>query len=122
MQPRRCRTLIEVHKSFRRRPGRVLNVLCTFNLRPVSTRKFFLATFLFFSVFRYCGFIKIASSKCIERGLSKEIEKIFGLGGSVVKNCGKSLLGIFPKFADFSATIFRFNNNSNAQLTFQSHQ
>ena len=25
-----------VHKKFRRRPGRLLNVLCTFNLRPVS--------------------------------------------------------------------------------------
>ena len=24
-------------KKFRRRPGRLLNVLCTFNLRPVST-------------------------------------------------------------------------------------
>ena len=26
-----------LHKTFRRRPGRLLNVLCTFNLRPVST-------------------------------------------------------------------------------------
>ena len=26
-----------VHKTFRRRPGRLLNDLCTFNLRPVST-------------------------------------------------------------------------------------
>ena len=30
-----------VHKTFRRRPGRPLNVLCTFNLRPVSTRRIF---------------------------------------------------------------------------------
>ena len=28
---------LNVHKTFRRRPGRVLNVLCMFNLRPVST-------------------------------------------------------------------------------------
>ena len=28
---------LNVHKTFRRRPGRPLNVLCTFNLRPVST-------------------------------------------------------------------------------------
>ena len=28
---------MSVHKTFRRRPGRVLNVLCTFNLSPVST-------------------------------------------------------------------------------------
>ena len=30
---------LNVHKTFRRRPERVLNVLCTFNLRPVSTGK-----------------------------------------------------------------------------------
>ena len=28
---------LNVHKTFRRRPGRLLNVLCTFNLRPMST-------------------------------------------------------------------------------------
>ena len=28
---------LNVHKSFRRRPGRLLNILCTFNLRPVFT-------------------------------------------------------------------------------------
>ena len=28
---------LDVHKTFRRRPGRLLNVLCPFNLRPVST-------------------------------------------------------------------------------------
>ena len=27
---------LNVHKTFRRRPGCLLNVLCTFNLRPVS--------------------------------------------------------------------------------------
>ena len=32
---------LNVHKTFRRRPGRLLNVLCTFNLRPVSTGVFF---------------------------------------------------------------------------------
>ena len=30
---------LNVHKTLRRRPGRLLNVLCTFNLRPVSTGK-----------------------------------------------------------------------------------
>ena len=29
---------LKVHKTFRRHPGRLLNVLRTFNLRPVSTR------------------------------------------------------------------------------------
>ena len=28
---------LNVHKTFGGRPGRLLNVLCTFNLRPVST-------------------------------------------------------------------------------------
>ena len=28
---------LNVHKTFRRRAGRLLNVLCTFNLRPAST-------------------------------------------------------------------------------------
>ena len=28
---------LNVHKTFRRRPGRLLNVLCTFNLRHMST-------------------------------------------------------------------------------------
>ena len=28
---------LNIHKTFRRRPGRLLNVLCTFNVRPVST-------------------------------------------------------------------------------------
>ena len=28
---------LKVHKTFRRRPGCLLNVLCTFSLRPVST-------------------------------------------------------------------------------------
>ena len=28
---------LNVHKTFRRRPGRLLNVLFTFSLRPVST-------------------------------------------------------------------------------------
>ena len=28
---------LNAHKTFRRRPGRRLNVLCTFNLRRVST-------------------------------------------------------------------------------------
>ena len=30
---------LNVHKTFRRRPGRLLNVWGTFNLRPVSTGK-----------------------------------------------------------------------------------
>ena len=28
---------MNVHKTYRTRPGRLLNVLCTFNVRPVST-------------------------------------------------------------------------------------
>ena len=36
---------LNVHKTFRRRPGRLLNVLCTFNLRPVSTGVLFPAVY-----------------------------------------------------------------------------
>ena len=28
---------LNVHKTLRRRPGHLLNILCTFNLRPMST-------------------------------------------------------------------------------------
>ena len=34
--PRSTGRKLSIHKTFRRRPGRLLNVLCTFNLRPVS--------------------------------------------------------------------------------------
>ena len=37
---------LNIHKTFRRRPGRHLNVLCTFNLRPVSTGVFLTITAL----------------------------------------------------------------------------
>ena len=30
---------LNVHKTFRRRPGRLLNVLCAFNLHPVPREK-----------------------------------------------------------------------------------
>ena len=33
---------LKVHKTFRRRPGRFLSVLCTINVRPVSTGIFHL--------------------------------------------------------------------------------
>ena len=33
--PLHTRRKLNVHKTFRRRPGRLLNFLCTFNLYPV---------------------------------------------------------------------------------------
>ena len=33
---------LNVHETSKRRPRRLLNVLCTFNLRPVPTEKFFM--------------------------------------------------------------------------------
>ena len=44
---------LNVHKTFRRRPVCLLNVLCTFNLRPVSTglrtyKQFFLTNCVHF--------------------------------------------------------------------------
>ena len=40
---------LNIHKTFRIRPGRLLNVLCTFNLRPVSTGKFVIANCVYAS-------------------------------------------------------------------------
>ena len=39
---------LNVHKTFRRCPGRLLNILCTFNLHPVSTGLFPLSPGCFF--------------------------------------------------------------------------
>ena len=36
---------LNVHKTFRRRPGRLLNALCTFKLRPVSRQCTFVRHF-----------------------------------------------------------------------------
>ena len=47
---------MNVHKTFRRRPGHLLNVLCTFNLRPVFT-----------------GFIRDVH----KRWLSKDVQDVF---------------------------------------------
>ena len=47
---------LNVHKTFKRRPGRLLNVLCTFNLRPVSTG---MVLRRFFSVFQLAKSISI---------------------------------------------------------------
>ena len=86
-----------VAKTFRRRPGRFLNVLCTFDLRPVSTGyrlisirrnnskkwlpiqffsillkiDFLLTKPLFFSI--WCKWYKIADSFKIETYSSKQI-------------------------------------------------
>ena len=42
---------LNVHMTFRRRSGRLLNVLCTFNLRPVSTGSAFPGCKVFVSNF-----------------------------------------------------------------------
>ena len=37
---------LNVHKTFRRRPGCLLNILCTFTLRPVSTGLYVILRYL----------------------------------------------------------------------------
>ena len=37
---------LNAHKTFRKRQGRLLNVLCTFNFPPVSMAKLFLTLFV----------------------------------------------------------------------------
>ena len=41
---------LNVHKRFRRRPGRLLNVLYTFNVRPVSTGLLFISKITVFEI------------------------------------------------------------------------
>ena len=45
---------LNVHKTFRGRPGHLLNVLCTFNLCPVSTG---FSTFFPFHKLQICSYI-----------------------------------------------------------------
>ena len=48
---------LNVHNTFRRRPGRLLNVLCMFNLRPVlrgKKRNFLVSLHLYVSVSYFC--------------------------------------------------------------------
>ena len=40
---------LNAHKTFRRRPGRRLNVLCTFNLRPVPVRYTYMLSYYEYS-------------------------------------------------------------------------
>ena len=41
---------LNVHKRFRRGPGRLLNVLYAFNVRPVSTGLLFVSNILVFEI------------------------------------------------------------------------
>ena len=52
---------LNVHKTFRRRPGRLLNVLCTFNLRLVSTGSLyiFFCNISFYQYFKKCFMLYI---------------------------------------------------------------
>ena len=60
---------LNIHKTFRRRPGRLLNVLCTFNLRLVSTGTINFSVFIlktyaiinnkFFPAYFCCGTINV---------------------------------------------------------------
>ena len=53
---------LNVHKTFRRRPGHLLNVLSTFNLRPVSTGEIIL--FIIFPItFRFISTSHVNLSK-----------------------------------------------------------
>ena len=51
---------LNVHKTFRRRPGRLLNVLCKFNLRPVSTG--FETCFCLKKISRYYSWTKYSTA------------------------------------------------------------
>ena len=54
---------MNVHKTFRRRPGRLLNVLCRFNLRPVPRGKIIIETML------QCYLREFFGIDCLEQSL-----------------------------------------------------
>ena len=70
---------LNVHKTLRRRPGRLLNVSSTFNLRPVSTGTWFLKsrTILHFSYWSYVIFsgndieLVFLTNKILEMNMSQ---------------------------------------------------
>ena len=75
---------LNVHKTFRRRPGRLVNVLCTFNLRPVSTGDINTrVTFLFFFIFDSC---------CVK---SVQIRSLLWSVFSCIRTRNDSVLGHF---------------------------
>ena len=70
--PRRQRRKFNVHKTFRRRPGRVLNVLCTFSLRPVSLGYIAESYFLV----KYCAIFFNSSGNSLRNNVIKVLDKI----------------------------------------------
>ena len=72
---------LHVHKMFRRRPGRLLNVLCRFNLRPVSTGILVSVStslsYLFNSIFNQC-FTSIPPENIKKGGI--EVEQLLKMG------------------------------------------
>ena len=52
---------LNVHKTFRRLPGRLLNVLCTFNLRLCAYR----VINDFNKTRKYCHILKLANATCL---------------------------------------------------------
>ena len=79
---------LNVHKTFRRRPGCLLNVLCTFNLRPVSTemvacssskiKKIFTAPFSDYLTcsWQICGMVFLLNmSSCVHLSFKQNTSK-----------------------------------------------
>ena len=63
---------LNVHKAFRRRPGRLLNILCTFNLRPVSREKV------------------LFESECSHSEIPARVELLPVLGGTIFRNTSQN--------------------------------
>ena len=71
---------LNVHKTFRRRPGCLLNVLCTFNLRPVSTGMNCFSSYFFinnlWSGLKYSLTLKATILKTKRHSFTKNITRI----------------------------------------------
>ena len=56
---------LNVNKTFRKRPGRLLNVLCTFSLRPVSTGMLHLICLIGFWISLWQQLLTQIQQKCM---------------------------------------------------------
>ena len=115
---------LNVHKTFRRRPKCLLNVLCAFNLRPVSTWVLQIKMFLFLPKLNYVNlnFVtfqleSMSQQKDNENGISISSRKfscqnapnikplLFGFVTSL--NYGTKKFGIFHLFKTLWNTNFK---------------
>ena len=125
---------MNIHKTFRRRPRRLLKVLCTFNLRPVSISVSLVNVSLraaksgiIESNFQI--FIRIQTGFVLTSFVRNSSSQVFleiGIPINLAKFMGKNLESFFDKSAGWKpATLFKKYSDKGASLwvfgNFQKH-